>query len=227
MTEAAAPFPLVLSAPSGAGKSTLVRELRKRNRDVAFSVSATTRAPRPGEVDGEAYYFVTEPQFREMIERGELLEWATVHGHFYGTPVSELRKVQARGEHLLLDIDVQGARQVRRRVPEAVLVFILPPSGRALVQRLAGRGTESAEVLERRLRNAEDEIRAAPEFDYVVVNDRLHAAVGELEAVLRGNAGPPRRLDGLDRRVGRLCAEIDRELGPGGPVERLRQEGHK
>lgn len=224
MTEGPAPFPLVLSAPSGAGKSTLVRELRRRNRDVAFSVSATTRAPRPDEVDGEAYYFVGEPQFREMIDDGELLEWARVHGHFYGTPVSELRKVQARGHHLLLDIDVQGARQVRRRVPEAVLVFILPPSGTALVHRLAGRGTESADALEKRLRNAEDEIHAAREFDYVVVNDRLDAAVEELEAVLRGRAGPPRRLEGLDGTVARLCAEIDRELGPDGPVERLRQE---
>ena len=224
MSGTAAPFPLVLSAPSGAGKSTLVRELRRRNHDLAFSVSATTRAPRPGEVDGEAYHFVGHDEFLRMRDAGELLEWAPVHGHFYGTPASELRKAQAAGKHLLLDIDVQGARQVRERVGDAVLVFILPPSGAALVQRLAGRGTESAEVLERRLRNAEAEIHAATEFDYVVVNDRLRVAVDELEAVLRDRAGPPRRLDGLDATVARLCAEIDRELGPGGPVERLRQE---
>jgi guanylate kinase len=148
-----------------------------------------------------------------------------VHGNFYGTPLRNVREAQARGRHLLLDIDVQGARQIRRALPEAVHVFVLPPTGAALVRRLSGRGTESADVLERRLRNAEDELRAAPEFDYVVVNDRLEAAVGELEAVLRGSAGPRRTPAGLDGRIGRLCAEIERELGPGGPVERLRQRG--
>ena len=225
MTDAAAPFPLVLSAPSGAGKSTLAAMLRQRNRDVAFSVSATTRAPRPGEMDGVHYHFVSRDEFLRMRDHGELIEWAPVHGNFYGTPVSELRRAQARGQHLLLDIDVQGARQIRQRVPEAVLVFVLPPSGTALVQRLTGRGTESAEVLERRLRNAEDEIRAATEFDYVVVNDWLERAVDELEAVLRGKGGAPRAVEGIDGTVARLCAEIERELGPGGPVERLRQEG--
>ena len=223
MTGAAAPFPLVLSAPSGAGKSTLAAMLRQRNRDVGFSVSATTRAPRPGEVDGVHYHFVSEPEFLRMAGAGELIEWARVHQNHYGTPIAELRRAQARGEHLLLDIDVQGARQIRERVPEAVLVFILPPSGAALVQRLAGRGTESADVLERRLQNAEDEIHAAPEFDYVVVNDRLERAVDELEAILRGRAGAPHGKDGMDATVARLCAEIDRELGPGGPVERLRR----
>lgn len=224
MTEGAAPFPLVVSAPSGAGKSTLAAMLRQRNRDVAFSVSATTRAPRPGEVDGVHYHFVSVPEFLRMRDAGELIEWAPVHQNYYGTPVAELRNAQARGEHLLLDIDVQGARQIRERVPEAVLVFILPPTGEALVQRLAGRGTESADVLERRLRNAEDEIRAAPEFHHVVVNDRLERAVDELEAVLRGRAPErqgPREIEAI---AARLCAEIERALGPDGPVERLRQE---
>ncbi|HET7233348.1 MAG TPA: guanylate kinase [Longimicrobium sp.] len=224
MSEAGAPFPLVLSAPSGAGKSTLASMLRQRNRDVAFSVSATTRAPRPGEVDGVHYHFVSEPEFLRMRDAGELIEWAPVHQNYYGTPVKELHRAQARGEHLLMDIDVQGARQIRERVPEAVLVFILPPSGRALVQRLAGRGTESADVLERRLRNAEDEIRAAPEFDFVVVNDRLERAVDDLEAVLRGRK-PARRGPEIEATVARLCAEVERELGPDGPVERLRQKG--
>lgn len=225
MSEAAAPFPLVLSAPSGAGKSTLAAMLRQRNRDVAFSVSATTRAPRPGEVDGVHYHFVGHDEFVRMRDAGELIEWAPVHSHFYGTPLENVRQAQARGQHLLLDIDVQGARQIRQRLPEAVLVFILPPSGSALVQRLTGRGTERAEIVERRLRNAEDELRAAPEFDYVVVNDRLERAVDELEAVLRGTARSVARGGGeVDDTVGRLCAEIERELGPGGPVERLRQE---
>ncbi len=217
MTGAAAPFPLVLSAPSGAGKSTLAAMLRQRNPDVEFSVSATTRAPRPGEVDHVHYHFVGRDEFLRMRDDGELLEWAPVHDNFYGTPVHELRRAQAEGRHLLLDIDVQGARQIRGAVPEAVLVFVLPPSGRALVERLTGRGTERPEVLERRLRNAEDEIRAAPEFDFVVVNDDLHHAVEELEAVLRGRGGAHGAADGLDGTVARLCAEIERELGPAGP----------
>lgn len=220
-----APFPLVLSAPSGAGKSTLARLLRKRNPDVAFSVSATTRAPRPSERDGVEYHFVARDEFLRMRDAGELIEWAEVHGNFYGTPRQNVRQAQARGRHLLLDIDVQGARQIRAALPEAVHVFVLPPTGRALVQRLSGRGTEGADALERRLRNAEDEVRAAAEFDYVVVNDVLETAVRELEAVLRGRAGPPRGVVGLNGRLDRLCAEIERELGPDGPVERLRERG--
>ena len=216
MTEGPAPFPLVLSAPSGAGKSTLAAMLRQRNRKVAFSVSATTRAPRPGEVDGVHYHFVSIPEFERMRDAGELIEWAPVHENYYGTPVAELRNAQARGEHLLLDIDVQGARQIRRRVPEAVLVFILPPSGKALVQRLAGRGTESADVLERRLRNAEDEIGAAPEFDYVVVNEVVKTAVARLEDVLRGRAGPRGADGGVEARIEAICAGIERELGRDG-----------
>ena len=225
MSGAGAPVPLVLSAPSGAGKSTLARLLRKRNRDIAFSVSATTRAPRPGEVDGREYHFVSRDEFIRMRDAGELIEWAPVHGNFYGTPLRNVRDAQARGEHLLLDIDVQGARQIRAALPEAVHVFVLPPTGHALVRRLSGRGTENADVLDRRLRNAEDELRAAREFDFVVVNDSLDAAVSELEAVLRGKAGPPRTPAELDAQVDRLCAEIERELGPGGPVERLRERG--
>ena len=136
MSGAPPPFPLVLSAPSGAGKTTLANALRRRNRDVAFSVSATTRPPRPREVDGESYHFVSRDEFLRMRDAGELIEWAEVHGNLYGTPLANVRRAQARGEHLLLDIDVQGARQIRERVPEAVLVFVLPPSAAALVGRL-------------------------------------------------------------------------------------------
>ena len=218
MTAGARPFPLVLSAPSGAGKTTLANLLRARNPDVEFSVSATTRPPRPGEVDGTAYHFVTRDEFLRMVSAGELLEWAPVHGNFYGTPVAELARAQQRGRHLLLDIDVQGARQVREKVPDAVHVFILPPSGEVLVERLRARGTEDPAVLERRLRNAEDEIRAAPEFDHVVVNDVLERAVEALEAILRGSGTGRSGTDGLDGRITGICAEIDRELGPHGSV---------
>ena len=209
-----APFPLVLSAPSGAGKTTLANLLRRRNRDVVFSVSATTRAPRPREADGVSYHFVSRDEFLRMRDAGELIEWAEVHGNFYGTPLENIRRAQARGEHLLLDIDVQGARQIREKVPEAVLVFVLPPTGAVLVKRLSGRGTEDPAVLRRRLRNAVEEMHAAPEFDYVVVNDVLADAASALEDVLRGRAGPRGVRDGLEARIETVCAEIEQELGP-------------
>ena len=224
MSGAEAPFPLVLSAPSGAGKTTLANLLRRRNRDVAFSVSATTRPPRPREIDGVSYHFVSRDEFMRMRDAGELIEWAEVHGNLYGTPLANVRRAQARGEHLLLDIDVQGARQIRDKVPEAVRVFVLPPSGAALVKRLRSRATEDPAVLRRRLRNAVEEIGAAPEFDYVVINDVLNDAARELEAVLRGRAGPRGVGAGLEARIAAVCAEIEQELGPGGPVEPL-QEG--
>jgi guanylate kinase len=214
----------VLSAPSGAGKTTLAARLRQRNADVAFSVSATTRPPRAGEVDGVAYHFVSRAEFQRMAAQGELLEWAEVHGNLYGTPLANVQQAQARGQHLLLDIDVQGARQIRAALPEAVMVFVLPPSGRVLVERLAGRGTEAPGVREQRLRNAEDEIRAATGFDHVVVNDELERAVAELEAVLRGRSGPPRPPAWLHGRIAAICGEIDEELGPPGPLNHPEEE---
>ena len=205
-------FPVVLAAPSGAGKTTIARRLRERRSDVVFSVSATTRAPRPGERNGVDYDFVAEPEFRRMIAAGELIEWAEVHGEFYGTPLANVRAAEERGEHLLLDIDVQGAAQIREKVPEAVLVFILPPSGTVLVERLKARRTESAEALRRRLRNAEEEIRRAGEFHHVVVNDELDRAVEDLEKILRGEGDRIRRIPSLEREIERICAEIDAYL---------------
>lgn len=207
-------FPLVLSAPSGAGKTTIATRLRARRTDVAFSVSATTRAPREGERDGEHYHFVSADEFRRMIAADELIEWAEVHGNFYGTPVREVERARGRGEFLLLDIDVQGAAQIRHKVPDARLVFILPPSGEVLAQRLAGRGSEPAEVVRRRLSNARDEIREAPHFDFVVVNDDLEAAVRDVEAILDGRTGDLRPHPPLDVLADRMAAEIERHLGP-------------
>jgi guanylate kinase len=206
--------PLVLSAPSGAGKTTIARRLRERRDDVVFSVSATTRAPRPGERDGVDYHFVEEPEFRRMIAAGELIEWAEVHGNLYGTPLSTVREARERGQYLLLDIDVQGAEQIRRSVPEAVLVFVLPPSGEALVQRLTGRGTEDAERLQRRLRNARDELRAAGAFHHVVMNDDLEAAVRDVERIMEGRGDEARAMDVKDWRVARLLDDIERHLDP-------------
>ncbi|HVG44296.1 MAG TPA: guanylate kinase, partial [Longimicrobium sp.] len=222
----------MLSAPSGAGKTTLANALRRRNRDVAFSVSATTRPPRPREVDGESYHFVSRDEFLRMRDAGELIEWAEVHGNLYGTPRENVRRAQARGEHLLLDIDVQGARQIRRSLPEAVLVFVLPPSAAALAGRLGSRGTEAPEVVRRRLRNAAEEVRAAPEFDFVVVNEVLATAVGELEDVLRGRAGG--REDEHQHRLGHLLADLagalhvdvqQQVLAPGLRAADVRQRG--
>ena len=205
-------FPLVLSAPSGAGKTTIARRLRDRRLDVVFSVSATTRPPREGERDGVDYHFVAEDEFRRMIDAGELIEWAQVHGAFYGTPLSNVRQAQEHGRFLVLDIDVQGARQIRRAVPEAVHVFILPPSGATLVERLVGRGSEDDARVQRRLRNALAEIATAAEFDHVVVNDDLDAAVQDVNAVLEGRADALRPHPPLQGMVGEIRSEIERHL---------------
>jgi guanylate kinase len=207
-------FPLVLSAPSGAGKTSIARKLRARRGDVDFSVSATTRPPRPEERDGVDYHFVDEPEFRRMIGAGELIEWAEVHGNLYGTPRRNVDEARARGRFLLLDIDVQGAEQIRRSVPDAVLVFVLPPSGQALVERLTGRGTEGPERVARRLRNARDELRAAGAFHHVVMNDELGSAVRDVERILEGREKEVRAVGVRDWRVGRLLEEIERHLDP-------------
>ena len=212
-------FPLVLSAPSGAGKTTIARRLRERRGDVVFSVSATTRDPRPGERDGVDYHFVDEAEFRRMIGAGELIEWAEVHGSFYGTPLRNVRDAVQRGQFLLLDIDVQGARQIRGKVADAVFVFVLPPSGRALVQRLVGRGSEDDARVQRRLRNALQELRTATEFDHVVVNDDLSAAVADVNAVLEGRTEAVRPHPPLQERIAAIAAEIERHLDPPSPAD--------
>jgi guanylate kinase len=206
-------FPVVLSAPSGAGKTTLARRLRELRDDVVFSVSATTRPPRAGEVDGRDYHFVPGDEFRRMIAQGELIEWAQVHGNFYGTPRRNVREAREAGKFLLLDIDVQGAAQIRVQEPEAVHVFILPPSGQELLSRLTRRGSESDEVRLRRLANARDEVRDAPQFDYVVVNDDVRRTVAELDAIIRAESLKASRIPALEAEVARLCGEIDGYLG--------------
>lgn len=208
------PFPIILSAPSGAGKTTIARRLGERRGDVAFSVSATTRPPRAGERDGTDYHFVDEAEFRRMIDAGELIEWAEVHGALYGTPLRNVRDAAERGRFLVLDIDVQGARQIRRSVPEAVHVFIVPPSGEALVRRLVGRGSEDDARVQRRLRGALDELATAGEFDHVVVNDELEAAVSDVESVMEGRTAGLRPHPPLETLIGALSEEIGRHLAP-------------
>ena len=202
-------FPVILSAPSGGGKTTVARMLGRRRGDIAFSVSATTRAPRRHEADGRDYWFVEPDEFRRMADSGELVEWAEVHGNLYGTPRANLERAVQAGKYLILDINIQGARQVRERVREAVLVFILPPSGSVLADRLLGRGSEDREALRRRLGNARDEIAAAAEFDYVVVNHDLEATVDAVEAILAAESCRAGRLPGLVDEIRRLRGEVD------------------
>jgi guanylate kinase len=176
------------------GKGTLIKEMMRRYPRLKLSVSATTRKPRPGERNGVDYHFMDRETFREMIEQGRFLEWAVVHGSYYGTPEREVREMLDRGLDVVLEIDVQGARQVKNKVPEAVTVFILPPSLEVLEKRLRERGTEDERDLKRRLENAVKEKEERGFFDYEVVNDELSRAVQEVCAIyeketIAGNGG--------------------------------------
>lgn len=174
----------MISAPSGSGKSTLVKRLMASVPGLVFSVSYTTRPRRSGEKQGKDYFFVTRARFKRMVAAGAFLEWAEVHGHCYGTSRQQVRRAQKAGKDVLLDIDVQGHEQVRRRLPDAVSIFLLPPSYRELQRRLRRRHSDAQEVISRRLWNARREIRRWREYDYLVVNDRLPGALRKLRAVV-------------------------------------------
>jgi guanylate kinase len=177
---------VVLSGPSAVGKSTLVRCLRERIPELHFSVSATTRAPRPGEVDGVDYHFVTPARFQQLIDEGALLEWAEIHSglHRSGTPARPIRDAAAAGHPVLIEVDLAGARAIKQAMPEAISVFVAPPSWEALEARLVGRGTETPEVIARRLATARTELAAQNDFDEVVVNSQLETACAELVSLL-------------------------------------------
>lgn len=174
----------MISAPSGAGKTTLVNGLLRSLPGLRFSVSHTTRRPRSGEREGREYFFVTRRSFDGMVRRGEFVEWAAVYGQFYGTSWKALRQAQAGGDDVLLDIDVQGHRQVRRRLAEAVSIFVLPPSFQELERRLRRRHLDQPAEIERRLTDARQEVRHWQEYDFVVVNDTLSSAVRALRSVV-------------------------------------------
>jgi len=174
----------VISAPSGTGKTTLASALLELLPDLRHSVSYTTRKRRPGEIDGMDYKFIGEEEFTRMAEACDFLEWARVHGNFYGTSEKGLKAMTGQGVDVLLDIDTQGARQVRKKIPEAVLIFILPPSLKGLKERLEGRKTDSPEEIKRRLKKALDEINEYKIYDYVIVNDIFEKALEELNAIV-------------------------------------------
>jgi guanylate kinase len=186
----------VITGPSGVGKGTLIRGLLERLPGLELSVSATTRPPRPGEGDGVDYHFLSDEDFDRRVARGEFVEHAGYSGHKYGTLRSELERRMAEGAGVVLEIEVQGARQIRAAMPEDVQVFIAPPSVEALRARLVGRGTDPPADVEARLATALQELQAESEFEYVVVNDRLEAAVAELESIVRDSLG-----SSLDSRV--------------------------
>ncbi|HEY9382538.1 MAG TPA: guanylate kinase [Gemmatimonadales bacterium] len=208
----------MISSPSGGGKSTIARHLLEAREDVTYSVSATTRPRRAGEEDGRHYHYLDRPEFERRVAAGEFVEWAEYSGHLYGTLCSEVEVGLAAGHHIVLDIDVEGARQVRSRYPDSVHVFVLPPSAGVLVQRLRGRNTEDLASVERRLGIAAGELLAAQEYDYVVVNDDFVEAVAHVAAILDVEVRRVRRLTNL----GQVIDHLRRDLA--GLQQRLRKE---
>ena len=175
---------IVISGASGTGKGTVCKKILNDLPAVAYSISATTREPRPGETDGKEYYFLGRDEFKNWIADGKFLEYAQVYGNFYGTPLNKIEERLNRGEDILLEIDVQGALNVKKKCPEGIFIFLLPPSLDELKRRIEGRGTETPASLERRLKNAVAEIKIGLEYDYVVVNDTIENAAEKIKAIL-------------------------------------------
>ncbi len=201
MSPSAQGLALVISAPSGAGKSTLVRRLLQAYPEFSFSVSCTTRAPREGEMDGREYHFLSRERFEELIGQGYFAEWAEVHGNLYGTPLESVEEILGSGGHLIFDIDVQGAAQLRSTLSSGAFVFILPPSVEELRYRLTGRGSDADSTIARRLEDSRKELEHAPRFDYWIVNDDLDRAFDELCCVYRAESCRSKRNPQLYERL--------------------------
>lgn len=208
------PFPIIVSSPSGGGKTTIARELLRRRKDLGYSVSCTTRSPRDGEKNGIDYHFLSREEFRSGVERGDFAEHAEVHGEAYGTLRREVAAVLGSGRHVIMDIDVQGARELARSLPDAVLIFVLPPSAGVLVQRLKARKTEAPAALARRLETAVRELREVPMYHYVVVNDDLPKVVDRVSAIIDAEGVRPDHVDGLSEQVQRLIDELQSAIEP-------------
>jgi len=202
------PFLLVLSAPSGGGKTTIAKNLLQARDDLAYSVSATTRPRREGERDGADYHFLTRDEFLRRVEAGEFLEWATYAGNLYGTLRSEIDRIIGRGRTAVLDIEIEGARQIRASFPNSLHVFVLPPSADVLIGRLTGRNTEPAEVIRERITRAADELAAVAEYDYAILNEDLVLAVRQVAAILDAEARRVVRQDGLVAFIDRLRRDV-------------------
>ena len=206
------PFPIILSAPSGGGKTTIAHQLLAVRDDVGYSVSCTTRPPREGEMDGRDYHFLSLKDFKRGQAAGEFAESAEVHGHLYGTLRAEVERVLSSGKHVIMDIDVQGARQFAAAFPGSVLIFILPPSAEALIARLEARGTEDPKSLIRRFRSAKDELKAIDLYQYVVVNDEVDSAVAAISSIIEAEGLARSRDAALDARVNELMTGIQRAI---------------
>lgn len=203
---------MILSAPSGVGKTTIAHRLLERRADIGYSVSCTTRPPRAGEVDGQDYWFLTTEQFERSRSLGEFAEWAEVHGKLYGTLRSEVKRVIDGGQHVLMDIDVQGARQFADAFPDSVLVFVLPPSGEVLLSRLTSRGSETKARILMRLQNARAELSEVGRYHYIVVNDNLDRAVDQVEAIVDVESLRHDRVAQLEEQVGLLIGQLEQEI---------------
>lgn len=205
-------FPIILSSPSGGGKTTIAQTLLAVRKDLGYSVSCTTRNPRPGEMDGQDYFFLSAEEFKQARDRGEFAESADVHGQNYGTLKREVDEVLKSGRHVVMDIDVQGAEQFVASYPDSVLIFILPPDAQILLRRLQARGTENPDSVARRLKSAIKELRAIGLYHYVVVNADLEKAVSAVSEIIDAEAAKRERVPGLDERVNGIVHDLEHQL---------------
>jgi guanylate kinase len=206
------PFPIILSSPSGGGKTTIAHKLLATRSDVGYSVSCTTRPPRQGEVEGKDYHFISIAKFKRGQATRKFAESAEVHGHLYGTLRAEVRRVLSSGRHVIMDIDVQGAKEFAGAFPDSVLIFILPPSSKVLVERLKARGTEDRKSLIRRFKSAKAELKAIDLYPYVIVNDEIDSAVAAVSNIIDAEGFKRSRYGTLDGRVNELMKGIQRAI---------------